>query len=69
MSLKAFHLVFVTLISSLALGCGIWQLVSYRSPGGTTANLLIGIASLLVMVGMLVYGHYFLKKLKNVSYL
>jgi len=69
MSLKAFHLVFVTLISSLSLGCGVWQLVSYRSPDGTPANLLFGIASLLVMVGMLVYGHYFLKKLKNVSYL
>jgi hypothetical protein len=69
MSLKAFHLVFVTLISSLALGCGIWQFVNYRSPGGTTANLLIAIGSLLVVVGMLVYGHYFLKKLKNVSYL
>ena len=42
MSLKAFHLVFVTLISSLALGCAIWQFVNYRSAGGTTANLLIG---------------------------
>jgi hypothetical protein len=69
MSLKAFHLVFVTLISSLALGCGVWQLHDFRSPGGSTANLVIGIAALLAGGVMIVYGRYFLKKLKNVSYL
>ena len=55
--------------SALALGCGIWQLHAFRSPEGTTANLVLGAASLLAAGVMIVYGRYFLKKLKNVSYL
>ena len=69
MSLKAVHLVFVTVISSLALGCGVWQVRSFHSPGGTAVNLVVGIAALLAGLVMIVYGRYFLKKLKNVSYL
>jgi uncharacterized membrane protein len=69
MSLKAVHLVFVTVISSLALGCGVWQLRTFRSPEGSHLNLVIGLAALLAGAVMIVYGRYFLKKLKNVSYL
>jgi hypothetical protein len=69
MSLKAFHLVFITASSALAFGCGVWGLKNYWSAYGTLLDLLFGLGSLLAGVGLIVYERYFLKKLKNVSYL
>lgn len=69
MSLKAFHLVFITASSALAFGFGVWMLRDYRSADGSTGDLLLGIGSLVAGVGLLVYERYFLKKLKHESYL
>jgi hypothetical protein len=69
MSLKAFHIIFITLSSGLALGCGAWLLVSGCSADGTKMDILYGISSLLGGMGLIFYGRYFLKKLKNISYL
>ncbi len=69
MSLKAFHLIFITASCVLAFGCGIWGLKSYFSAEGKTLDLLFGIGSLVVGVGLIVYERYFLKKFKGVSYL
>ena len=68
MSLKAFHIVFVTASILLALLFGIWSLVSYFQ-GGTISDLLFGIGSLVVAVALVFYEKYALKKLKNISYL
>ena len=69
MSLKAFHIVFITVSSALALGCGVWLLVSGFSAGGTKTDIFFGISSLVGAAALIFYGRYFLKKLKNVSYL
>ncbi len=69
MSLKAFHLIFIIASSALAFGFGVWELKNYWSQDGRLADLLFGIGSLLVGVGLLIYERYFLKKTKNVSYL
>ena len=69
MSLKAFHVVFITAASALAFGFGGWLLRAYRSPEGTTSDLVWAVASLVTGVGLLVYEGFFLKKLKKVSYL
>jgi hypothetical protein len=69
MSLKAFHVVFITAASALAFGFGVWMLREYRAPGGGTSDLVFGLCSLAVGVALLVYERYFVKKLKNVSYL
>jgi hypothetical protein len=69
MSLKAFHLVFISAASALGFGCGVWGLKNYWSPGGELTDLLFGLASLAAGVGLILYERYFLKKLKNVSYL
>jgi hypothetical protein len=69
MSLKAFHLIFISASSALAVGCGIWELKTFFSPAGHVADLLFGLASLAAGVGLIFYERYFLKKLKNVSYL
>jgi hypothetical protein len=68
MSLKAFHLIFVTALSSLWFGCGIWKLRDYSATHGSSA-LALGIGALALGVATLVYGKYFLKKLKKFSYL
>ena len=69
MSLKAFHVIFISAASALAFGCGVWELKDYWSADGRTADLLFGAGSILAGVGLLVYERYFLKKLKGVSYL
>ncbi len=69
MSLKAFHLVFITAASALAFGCGAWGLRDYWSPEGRIPDLLFGFGSLAAGAGLIVYERYFLKKLKKVNYL
>ena len=68
MSLKAFHLVFVVACVVLALGFGVWAIRDYRATGDT-ASLIIGVGSFLGAVGAVVYGRWFLRKLKGISYL
>ena len=69
MSLKAFHLVFITAASALAFGCGVWGLKNYWSAQGRLPDLLFGLGCLLAGAGLIVYERYFLKKLKDVDYL
>jgi hypothetical protein len=69
MSLKAFHVVFITAASALCCGVGIWALLGYRSPEGSPGDLWMGVGALAVAVGLLVYEGFFIRKLKNVSYL
>lgn len=69
MSLKAFHVVFITAAILLAFGFGAWLFREYRSPAGTSGDLVWALASLAVGVGLIFYERYVLRKLKNVSYL
>ena len=59
----------MTISSALAFGFGGWSLKNYFSGERAGLDLAMGIGSLLVAVALIVYGKYFLKKLKNVSYL
>ena len=68
MSLKAFHLVFITISTLLAFGLAAWLWQSYAH-GGTTRDLLLALLSAASGVALIVYGKFFLKKLKNISYL
>ena len=68
MSLKAFHIVFVAASIVLALMFGVWSLMSYFE-GGPVRDLIFGIGSLVVGVGLVFYGKYVLRKLKDISYL
>jgi hypothetical protein len=69
MSLKAFHIVFITLSTVLSVFFGVWAIRHYQSGAGSAFELSLGIASLVLAAGLLCYGKYFLRKLKNISYL
>ena len=69
MSLKAFHVIFITASSALAFGCGVWELKNFFSEDGRALDLVCGAGALAAGVGLILYERYFLKKLKNVSYL
>ena len=61
MSLKAFHLIFVTLLTALSFSCAAWAF--------WTGNPFWGGAGILAGILVIIYGVYFLKKLKRISYL
>jgi hypothetical protein len=69
MSLKAFHVIFITAASAMAFGCGVWGIKNYFSAEGRVLDLVFGIGSVLVGIALIIYERYFLKKLKNISYL
>jgi len=69
MSLKAFHVIFITVSSIMLFGFGAWMLRAYRGPEGVISDLAWAVAALTAGFGLLVYEGFFLKKLKNVSYL
>ena len=69
MSLKAFHLLFITASTALAFGCAVWGLRDFFSRDGLASDLLFGLGSLAAGIALLLYERYFLKKLKKVSYL
>ena len=69
MSLKAFHVIFITCSSALAVAFGVWALKHYLSAAGRTLDLVFASGSFAVGVGLIIYERFFLKKLKNVSYL
>lgn len=68
MSLKAFHIVFVVASVLLSAGVGVWAIAEFAQVGATWL-IVLGVAALAFAVGMIVYGFWFLRKLKNVSYL
>jgi hypothetical protein len=69
MSLKAFHFLFIVVAILLALGFAGWSLMNYYSPVGRRSDLLTGVASVALAVGLVIYERFFVKKLKKVSYL
>jgi hypothetical protein len=69
MSLKAVHLLFCISFSLLAFGFGLLKLGAYRAETGTLADLSYGVGGVVAGGLIVVYGRYFLKKLKTVSYL
>lgn len=63
MSLKAFHIFFIMVSSLTVIGFGVWCLVS--GAAGKTVFTIMGVSSLIVGVGLIVYGKRFLEKMKR----
>lgn len=68
MSLKAFHVLFITASVTLSFCFGWYELDRYATTK-VAADLWFGVGSCLTGVALIAYGIYFLRKLKNISYL
>lgn len=66
MSLKAFHIFFISVSTLLAVGFAAWEIKGYTT-SGDILQLFAGIASLVAATGLGVYGIRFMRKLKHVS--
>ncbi|MBI2167775.1 MAG: hypothetical protein HYU34_06030 [Candidatus Omnitrophica bacterium] len=66
MSLKIVHICFILLATALAVGFGFWGI---REPGaaGRTVNFYLGLGSLGLGAGLVVYLFWFLSKMKLLS--
>lgn len=65
MSLKAFHILFVTASVLLAVGFGVWSVLFYRAEGGV-GYLGMGVLSFVLGGALVAYGVAFVRKLKHV---
>jgi hypothetical protein len=59
MSLKWFHLLFISLSMLISLGFGVWGLFNQ--------HVVLGAASLAGSAGLCVYGNYFLGKARRLG--
>ncbi len=64
MSLKAFHLIFITFSTLLAFGIGVWCLWinSMANTAAYTAGAIISFAAAIVLI---IYGCWFWRKMKR----
>jgi hypothetical protein len=65
MSLKAFHLLFISLSIALAIIFGLWAFDAYGTSGGP-AYLATAVASVASAAGLVWYEVLFLRKMRNV---
>jgi len=63
MSLKMFHIVFITISTIMSVGVGAWGMFTNRQTGDTAA-LAIGIVSLAGGLLLIGYSVWFVRKLK-----
>lgn len=68
MSLKAFHIVFITASVLLSFGMGWFEIDRYQETR-LGMDLWLGVGACGAGVALIAYGIYFLRKLKNISYL
>lgn len=68
MSLKAFHIIFIAVSIAIAIGFGFWCLNAYFEQHGLLYALTAGISFIISGV-LFVYGIWFLRKLKHVSFM
>lgn len=61
MSLKSFHLLFITLSTLLAIGFGIWELKGYIA-SSDAMRLAAGVGSFVIALALVVYGIRFMRK-------
>ncbi len=68
MSLKAFHLFFISVSVLLSLAVGGWGIQSYLTKSNDV-GILVGLFFILLAVGLVLYELRFIRKFKHVSYL
>jgi hypothetical protein len=59
MSLKAFHVLFITISILLCAGCAVWSFANEAMPA-------FGWSSAVLAIGLVIYEIYFLRKAKRI---
>ncbi|MDB4265264.1 hypothetical protein N9891_00790 [bacterium] len=65
MSLKGFHLIFITIAALFCAGFGIWAIFINEKDTGT-AMTAAGVITLIASVGLVFYAFYFRRKSKDI---
>ena len=65
MSIKGFHLIFITIAALFCAGFGVWALFLDDQSSGLGTKLFGG-ATLAAACGLVVYGFYFRRKAKDI---
>jgi hypothetical protein len=65
MSLKTFHVIFISAAIALAFGFGIWLWLADAPPEDRAMHRILAVGSLAAGVGLVVYEIYFLKKTRH----
>ena len=63
MSLKFFHIIFITITTLLSFACAMWEYNNYRVYGGL--HSVGALVALLFGISMIVYGVWFWKKARR----
>ncbi len=66
MSLKKFHLFFITLSASLSLILAVWGIQGFRATG-SRPDLAMGLVGVAALILLLPYASWFIKKMKNLN--
>ena len=64
MSLRGFHLIFITIAAIFCAGFGVWAIFMEQADSGLGMKLFGGV-TLVAAVGLLFYGISFFRKAKN----
>lgn len=67
MSLKAFHILFITVSTLLAFGFGGWELTRYFRGVNGGLDLALGLISVSCGVALVLYGKYVFNKFKRIG--
>ncbi|MEJ6644106.1 MAG: hypothetical protein QNL33_12720 [Akkermansiaceae bacterium] len=65
MSIKGFHLIFISIAALFCAGFGVWALFFDQQDSGM-ATKAAGVVTLITSVGLIFYGIYFRRKSKNI---
>ncbi|MGB8355466.1 MAG: hypothetical protein WCD79_16330 [Chthoniobacteraceae bacterium] len=65
MSLRAFHIVFIILSTLLSFGFAMWAYGNFQVQKDTT-DLAMAVISGAAGIGLIIYGFYFLRKMRKI---
>jgi len=65
MSIKGFHLIFISIAALFFAGFGVWALFFDQQDSGMGTKIA-GVVTLIASVGLVFYGIYFRRKSKNI---
>lgn len=66
MSLKSFHIFFIIVSCVFCMGLGVWGVMDFQETGNGQ-NLALAAVGFISGVSLVIYGIWFLRKLKGVN--